>query len=67
MAEKRQEELASDDTNSADAMLASLGYTPELLRNRSTFHVAFMSFVLASIPYGLSTTMYYSLANGVRK
>ncbi|KAH8705729.1 putative amino acid permease [Talaromyces proteolyticus] len=38
--------------------------TSELVRNRSTLQVAFMSFVLASIPYGLSTTMFYPLING---
>ncbi|CAJ2507096.1 Uu.00g082820.m01.CDS01 [Anthostomella pinea] len=52
------------DTGSADQMLASLGYTPELSRNRSTLQVAFMSFVLASIPYGLATTLYYPLVGG---
>jgi amino acid transporter len=38
--------------------------TPELVKNRSTLQVAFMSFVLASIPYGLSTTFIYPLYNG---
>ncbi|KAI0020316.1 amino acid/polyamine transporter I [Xylariomycetidae sp. FL0641] len=52
------------DTGSADELLASLGYTPELQRNRSTLQVAFMSFVLASIPYGLATTMFYPLIGG---
>jgi len=52
------------DFGSADERLAALGYQPELIRTRSTWHVAFMSFVLASIPYGLTTTMYYSIANG---
>lgn len=49
---------------SADHLLETLGYTPELSRNRSTFQVAFMSFVLASIPYGLATTLYYPLVGG---
>lgn len=35
-----------------------------LVRNRSTLHVAFMSFVLASIPYGLATSLFYPLING---
>ncbi|KUI62344.1 hypothetical protein VP1G_09445 [Cytospora mali] len=48
----------------ADQLLESLGYAPEMARNRSTLQVAFMSFVLAAIPYGLSTTMYYPLAGG---
>lgn len=50
--------------DSADHLLETLGYTPELSRNRSTFQVAFMSFVLASIPYGLATTLYYPLVGG---
>ncbi|KAI1113251.1 amino acid permease [Nemania sp. NC0429] len=52
------------DEGSADQMLTSLGYKPELMRTRSTFQVAFMSFVLASVPYGLATTLYYPLVCG---
>lgn len=54
--------MSRDDN--ADNLLESLGYKPELQRNRSTAQVAFMSFVLASIPYGLATTLYYPLAGG---
>jgi amino acid transporter len=58
--------LARDSTqnDSSDELLEGLGYKPELSRNRSTLQVAFMSFVLASIPYGLATTLYYPLAGG---
>ncbi|KAF2276823.1 amino acid transporter [Westerdykella ornata] len=55
------EEVSVDD---ADELLAAMGYKPELVRTRSTLQVAFMSFVLASIPYGLSTTFYYPLVGG---
>lgn len=48
----------------ADDFLENLGYKPELARNRSTLQVAFMSFVLASIPYGLATTLFYPLIGG---
>lgn len=58
------EDLLGADEGSADQLLEALGYTPELSRNRSTLQVAFMSFVLASIPYGLATTFYYPLAGG---
>lgn len=57
-------QTSSRDEASANHLLESLGYAPELTRNRSTMQVAFMSFVLAAIPYGLSTTMYYPLAGG---
>jgi hypothetical protein len=50
--------------NAADDLLAAMGYKAEMVRSRSTLQVAFMSFVLASIPYGLSTTFYYPLAGG---
>lgn len=50
--------------SAADDVLAALGYTQELVRNRSTLSVAFMSFVLASVPYGLSTTLIYPLTGG---
>jgi hypothetical protein len=52
------------EIESADHLLETLGYAPELLRTRSTFQVAFMSFVLASIPYGLATTFFYPLVGG---
>ena len=50
--------------NSADDLLEAMGYKAELVRSRSTLQVAFMSFVLASIPYGLATTLYYPLVGG---
>lgn len=52
------------ERNSADDMLAVMGYQSELTRSRSTWQVAFMSFVLASVPYGLATTLYYPLIGG---
>lgn len=52
------------DPVAANGLLEALGYEPELTRNRSTLQVAFMSFVLASIPYGLSTTFIYPLQGG---
>ncbi|KAF5138051.1 putative amino-acid permease C74.04 [Metarhizium anisopliae] len=54
----------SHENDSADQILENLGYKPELSRNRSTFQVAFMSFVLASIPYGLATTLVYPITGG---
>ncbi|PHH78664.1 hypothetical protein CDD82_2926 [Ophiocordyceps australis] len=47
-----------------DQILESLGYKAELARNRSALQVAFMSFVLAAIPYGLATTLNYPLVGG---
>lgn len=52
------------DKPHADSNLESLGYRPELSRNRSTWQVVFMCFILASVPYGLSTTMSYTMAGG---
>lgn len=52
------------EPTAANGLLEALGYEPELTRNRSTLHVAFMSFVLASIPYGLATTFFYPLVGG---
>ena len=57
-------ETGGEEVGSADHLLESLGYTPELIRSRSTLQVAFMSFVLASIPYGLSTTFTYPVTSG---
>lgn len=58
------ENAVLDDSNSADELLEAMGYTSELKRTRSTAQVAFMSFVLASIPYGLATTMFYPIIAG---
>lgn len=54
----------SSDPEHADELLEALGYTSQLDRSRSTLSVTFMSFVLASVPYGLSTTLYYPLTGG---
>jgi amino acid permease len=50
--------------SAADELLNVPGYQSELTRSRSTWTVAFMSFVLASVPYGLATTLYYPLVGG---
>ncbi|KGO44536.1 Amino acid/polyamine transporter I [Penicillium expansum] len=66
-----REDLADSEKNksgpgtyNADCALETLGYTPELSRNRSTWNVVFMCFILSSVPYGLSTTFTYPLAGG---
>ncbi|CAK4030913.1 amino acid permease [Lecanosticta acicola] len=55
---------SSNSTDPAEDVLEALGYTPQLARSRSTWAVTFMSFVLASVPYGISTTLIYPLTNG---
>lgn len=57
-------QVTSEDEGSADVLLEAMGYQSELIRSRSTWQVAFMSFVLAAIPYGLSTTFFYPLVGG---
>ncbi|KAF3384793.1 hypothetical protein F1880_001735 [Penicillium rolfsii] len=52
------------DNTSADRTLEDMGYKPELARNRSIWQVTFMCFILSSVPYGLSTTLYYPLVAG---
>ncbi|KAG7420058.1 amino acid/polyamine transporter I [Fusarium sp. MPI-SDFR-AT-0072] len=61
---RRGSKASLGNTEGADQLLENLGYKAELSRNRSTFQVAFMSFVLASIPYGLATTLVYPLIGG---
>lgn len=61
------EDLASSPSpglHSAEDHLAELGYESELTRSRTTWQVAFMSCVLASVPYGLATTLVYPLYGG---
>lgn len=55
---------AASDTIKADQTLEDLGYVPELSRNRSVWQVTFMCFILSSVPYGLSTTLFYPIAAG---
>ena len=55
---------SSPRPNSAEDHLAELGYESELTRSRSTWQVAFMSCVLASVPYGLATVFVYPLYGG---
>ncbi|KAJ5175763.1 uncharacterized protein N7482_001640 [Penicillium canariense] len=56
-------ETGADATN-ADRTLEDMGYKPELARNRSIWQITFMCFILSSVPYGLSTTLYYPLVAG---
>lgn len=62
--ERRPSAANSIGEEHADDLLNILGYQSELVRSRSTFQVAFMAFVLASVPYGLSTTLLYPIAGG---
>lgn len=39
-------------------------YVSELIKNRSTAHVAFMSSVLSAIPMAISVSLYFALING---
>ncbi|KAJ5392652.1 hypothetical protein N7509_008142 [Penicillium cosmopolitanum] len=57
-------ETGGANTGNADRTLEDMGYVPELARNRSVWQVTFMCFILSSVPYGLSTTLYYPLAAG---
>jgi len=61
---KYEADIEHSEPTAANGVLEALGYEPELERNRSTLQVAFMSFVLAAIPYGLATTFYYPLVGG---
>ena len=49
------------NTTNADRTLEDMGYKPEFGANRSIWQVTFMCFILSSVPYGLSTTLYYLL------
>ena len=61
---KEETPSGSQLTEPADELLEAFGYTSEMNRSRSTLNVTFMSFVLASVPYGLSTTLIYPLQGG---
>ncbi|RYP44228.1 hypothetical protein DL768_009292 [Monosporascus sp. mg162] len=48
----------------ADDALARMGYKAELPRSLSMISVLGLSFAIMAVPYGLSTTFAFSLANG---
>lgn len=56
--------LIDDDRNNVDIVFESKVYEPQMQRNRSTIQVVFMAFVLASIPYGLATTLGNPITTG---
>merc|ERR1711939_386938 len=62
--EGRHSIASGAEPGTADDLLNVLGYQSELVRSRSTYQVTFMSFVLASVPYGLATTLLYPIAGG---
>ena len=49
----------------ADQALANLGYKAELPRNLSMLSVLGLSFAIIAAPFGISTTLYIVLYNGV--
>ncbi|PYI35849.1 amino acid transporter [Aspergillus indologenus CBS 114.80] len=54
---------ASVDAN-ADEALARMGYKSELPRNLSMLSILGLSFAIMAAPFGLSTTLYITLADG---
>ncbi|KAH7031683.1 gaba permease [Microdochium trichocladiopsis] len=50
--------------NAADDALARMGYKSELPRSLSMISVLGLSFAIMAVPYGLSTTFFFSLSNG---
>ncbi len=55
---------AAAATAAADDALARMGYKAELPRSLSMLSVLGLSFAIMAVPYGLSTTFAFSLANG---
>lgn len=54
----------SVDAQNADSALEKMGYKAELPRSLSMMSVLGLSFAIMAVPYGLSTTFYYTLVNG---
>lgn len=50
---------------SADEALARMGYKSELPRNLSMLSILGLSFAIMAAPYGLSTTLYITLSDGL--
>lgn len=56
--------MPNSDAN-ADEALAAMGYRSELPRNLSMLSVLGLSFAIMAAPYGLSTTLYITLSDGL--
>lgn len=56
--------MPNSDAN-ADAALAAMGYKSELPRNLSMLSILGLSFAIMAAPYGLSTTLYITLDDGL--
>lgn len=56
--------MPNSDAN-ADEALAAMGYRSELPRNLSMLSVLGLSFAIMAAPYGLSTTLYITLNDGL--
>lgn len=61
---RRHSALGHGGGGAADDDLARMGYKAELPRSLSMLSVLGLSFAIMAVPYGLSTTFLYSLANG---
>ncbi|TVY85384.1 Polyamine transporter TPO5 [Lachnellula suecica] len=53
-----------DGARNPDAALANMGYKSELPRSLSMMSILGLSFAIMAVPFGLSTTMFYSLTDG---
>lgn len=51
--------------DAADEALARMGYQSELPRNLSMLSILGLSFAIMAAPYGLSTTLYITLSDGL--
>ncbi|BCS19532.1 uncharacterized protein APUU_12360S [Aspergillus puulaauensis] len=56
--------MPNSDANAEEA-LAAMGYRSELPRNLSMLSVLGLSFAIMAAPYGLSTTLYITLSDGL--
>ncbi|KAI5303258.1 Multifunctional pyrimidine synthesis protein CAD [Ascosphaera pollenicola] len=57
-------ELPQGELSNADAALANMGYKSELPRNLGMMSILGLSFAIMAAPFGLSTTLYITLADG---
>lgn len=47
-----------------DAVLVSMGYTPELSRNRSMYTILFQSLAITAVPFGEGTALTSAIYGG---
>ena len=60
----KRTETRDDSTDVQEVVLTTLGYTPELQRNRSLYTLLFQSLAIVAVPYGEGSALNSAIVGG---